>query len=126
MIEEKDLFILIKKYIDKYNQSKLQIDSYNYFINFGIKSIFENNSKIVIDCNLFDYIVEFSNVMIDKPYIIDDNRKIRYITPNECRIRNLSYDSVISINIDEYKVDKNGQILEHKIHNKIQFFEEKN
>ncbi len=119
MLEEKEQFEIIKKYMSINNQSKLQLDSYNYFLRFGISNIFKINNEIRIKCELFDYIVKFSNIMIDKPYIIDDNRKIRYITPNECRLRDISYDSVLSVSIDEIKIDKDGRVLEHKIHNKI-------
>jgi DNA-directed RNA polymerase II subunit RPB2 len=119
MLEEKEQFKIIEKFMKMGNQSKLQIDSFNHFINFGIKKIFKSNNEIIINCDLFDYVVKFSNIMIDKPYIIDDNRMIKYITPHECRLRDISYDAVISLNIDEIKIDKEGRVLEHKIHNKI-------
>ena len=44
---------------------------------------------------------KITDIIIDNPYIIEENRKIRYITPNEARLRDLTYDSPISLNITE-------------------------
>ena len=44
---------------------------------------------------------------MDRPYIIDENRQIRYIFPNEARLRDLTYSSLVSVNIRTFITEKN-------------------
>lgn len=119
MLSEEYQFKLIENFMSKKNQASIQLDSFNHFIQYSIYDIIKNENKIVIPIEMGKYIIKFSNIMIDKPYIINNNRIIKYITPNECRLRDISYDSVVSINIDEINIDKEGHVLDHKIHSKI-------
>ena len=115
MIEEPEQFKLIDKYIkEHHNQANIQIDSYNHFLLNSLQNIIKHDNEIVIELPLYKYIVKFSDITVDKPYIIDENRNIKYITPNECRLRDISYDAVVSITIDEFKIDKENRVLEHK------------
>ena len=119
MLSEDYQFKLIEKYMKNKNQATIQLNSYNNFLQFRIHDIIKNENQIEIPIEMGKYIIKFRNIMIDKPYIINNNRIIKYITPNECRMRDISYDSVLSINIDEITIDREGKIIEHKIHNKI-------
>ena len=119
MLTENGLFKLINKYIKTYTPGNIQLESYNNFISVGIDKIIEQNNKIVIENNnTFKYIVEFKNPVVENPYIVEEDRSITYITPNECRFRDLFYEGIFCVDIHETKLDNNNKVLEHKIHNR--------
>ena len=123
-IPEKYLFGLLKDYFKQNDVSQIQKRSYNYLITHDLQRIIDEESEIEIEIkkNIY-YKVYFKDVFIDNPYIIEEDRSIRHITPNEARLRNLTYNSPISINITTQIVDKNNKneehILEQKNYNKV-------
>lgn len=77
-----------------------QKESFEYFIHHRLTKIVEEEPVLNIPITpTLTYRVLFGQVFVDKPYIIDENREIRYITPNEARLRDLTYSSVVSMNI---------------------------
>lgn len=120
MLNEKNIFNLISKYVKESGQSEIQIDSFNNFINFGLQNIIDNDNTLEIQIhNKFRYIIEIYDVHVDKPSILDNNRNIREILPNECRLRDMSYLSNLYVTIIEKKCDQNNNILEKNVHTKI-------
>ena len=120
MLSEKNIFKLLSKYIQGTGQADIQLSSFNHFINFGLQSIIDNDNRIEIDIQgKFKYIVEMYDIHIDKPTILDNNRNIREIMPNECRLRDMSYTSNIYITIIEKKCSISGEILDKKVHTRI-------
>lgn len=123
LISEDYLFEVIKDYFKKNGVSDIQKESYNYLITNTIQQIINEDPVIKIPIKQNQYfMIEITDVIIDNPYIIEENRKIRYITPNEARLRDLTYDAPISLNITEKLVnilDNKEEILEVKYHNKI-------
>lgn len=89
---------------------KQHIDSFNYFINVGIKDIVNANSEIRSpqDENFF---LKFKKIEIGKPSIEED-----YITneinPHECRLRDVTYAAPIIVDISYTRgrniINKNG------------------
>ena len=116
MVSEESLFKLIKKFMNEYGPGNIQLESYNDFIKYGIDKIINQQNKIEIDNDKFKYIVKFENPVIENPYIIEEDRSTTYITPNDCRYRDLFYEGAICIDIHEYKLDKSDIVLEHNIH----------
>ena len=61
---------------------KQQIDSYNYFINIGIKKIMEANKEIRSDVN-HKFFVQYQNIYIGDPMVLEDsqiiNNKVKYL-----------------------------------------------
>ena len=120
MLSEKNVFKLLTEYINNSGQTEIQLDSFNYFINFGLQSIIDNDNKVEIDVqNKFKYIIEIYDVHIDKPSILDNNRNNREITPNECRLRDMSYTSNIYVTILEKKCSMDGEVLDKTVHPRI-------
>ena len=122
VLSEKYIFNLLKQYFKKYGPWNTQIKSYENFIN-EIQMIIDEEPVIEIEVEKnIRYIVKFGKCFLNKPVIIEENRKIRYPTPNECLIRDLNYLGILTINIDTYVVkilDNNTkQILEHKKYHK--------
>lgn len=104
------------------------IQSYNYFISDQIQNIVKekNNNPVVIN-NEYDeklgryrkeFVVEFGNVSISKPEILNNDGSVKQMYPNEARLRNLTYSSEIFIDIySKYIVyDKDGEsnVLEYE------------
>lgn len=121
---EKAVFELLKKYFYQYDVATIQKQSYNHFLTHRLPKIIEEEPIIQVAIKRNEFIrVEFGQVFIDKPYIIDEKRVIQYILPNEAMIRDLTYSSVFSINISthHFTVDDDGveNILEEKHYNKI-------
>lgn len=119
MIEEKKVFKLLNNYISKEGQVSIQKESYNHFINFGIQDIVNNDNRIEINNDKIIYTVNIIDVQVDRPYIFDSNRKIKYVTPNECRLRDITYCGIVTITVIERLFDLDKNLIEEKIHTKI-------
>lgn len=98
--------------------------SYDVFLYHRLQRIIEEEPIVEVPLpgrRLFR--VQFGQTFVDRPYIVDDNRSVRYITPNEARLRDLTYSSVVSVNVDTFLLqldDKEGEtVLEHKSHFKV-------
>ena len=65
---------------------KQQIDSYNYFINIGIKKIMEANKEIRSDVN-HKFFVQYQNIYLGDPMVLEDsqiiNNKVGVLTTIE-------------------------------------------
>ena len=88
----------------------MQKESFDFFIYHKLPRIIDEEPQL--DIPLVDgrtYRIMFGQVFVDRPYIIDENREIRYITPNEARIRDINYTSVVSVNICTSIIENAGQ-----------------
>lgn len=94
------LFKSIEAYFDKKSIVQHQIDSFNNLIN-NFQKVFNDIPDIVI-CPRKDekYTASFGQVYIDPP-IIEENKEDRLLYPAECRLRDLSYEMVVSVDIIE-------------------------
>ena len=61
---------------------KQQIDSYNYFINIGIKKIMEANKEIRSDVN-HKFFVQYQNIYLGDPMVLEDSQ----IVNNKVKMR---------------------------------------
>jgi len=104
------------------------LESYNYFIKYGIAKIIKNYNpiKFLVEnkhsdlteiskkIKFFEHTIEFAEVCVRKPSISVGCRKRRILYPNECRIRNATYQADIYATVrhsmkmlDEQKLDIN-------------------
>lgn len=99
---EQEVLKQVKNYLEQYDNASVQKQSFDFFIHHRLNKIIEEEPTIEVpideDGTRF-YRVRFGQVFVDKPYIIDEKREVRYITPNEARIRDFTYSSAISVNI---------------------------
>lgn len=108
----------MKSFYETYNAAYVQKTSFDNFLHHRIKKIIEEES--VINVNISEnekYRVIFGQVYIDKPYIIDENRNIRYISPFEARLREINYSGTVFVNIRTSTIhcDENGNEHESNI-----------
>lgn len=80
--------------------SNIQLSSYNFFLEHRLQRIIEEDNIIHVTVDRQNSIkVRFGQVYVDFPYIIDNKRDIKYISPHEARIRELTYSSCVSVDI---------------------------
>ncbi len=98
---------LLSSYIAKNGfVSKIQIDSYNHFIDHGIQQIIDESDPIVINLNnnrndgTTVYEIKFGRIELLKPIIKENDGTQSIIYPNQARTRNLSYMTGINCNIN--------------------------
>ena len=78
---------------------KQHIDSYNYFTDVELKNILQANSLVVSDANPSKY-VEFTDIRVGQPNRVEDEMhgyKESNVTPNECRLRDMTYAAPIYV-----------------------------
>ena len=99
--------------------TNIQKDSFEHFIHHRIQTIIDEEPSIDVFMEKGRHTkVSFGQVYVDNPYIVDDKRHIKYITPNEARIRELTYSSAVSVDVD-VKDFENGELKSHKVLPKI-------
>jgi DNA-directed RNA polymerase II subunit RPB2 len=122
---EDAVMAMLGAYFKKHDTAHLQKHSYDLFLTHRLTKIIEEEPQIevMLKKNEF-YRVEFGQIFVDRPYIVDEKRSIQYILPNEALLRDLTYSSPLSVNIftKHYTVseeDGTETILEEKTHVKI-------
>lgn len=99
---------LVREWIqDKKGLVHHQISSYDDFLDSGIQRIISTDNTVSMEHPSYKYRMTFSNAWVGSPSVIEENRKLVAITPNECRLRDLTYASPVGVDIDEeiYYVD---------------------
>ncbi len=101
------VFNVIESFYSEQGVAGAQLESFNAFLNNGVFKIFEDMSDIVVESPTETYTVKFQNVYIAPPSIPIDGIQTRAITPQEARLRDLTYESTVYLDITEEHV-KNG------------------
>lgn len=79
---------------------KQHIDSFNYFVNAEIKKIVQANSKVLSDADPCFYL-KYLDVRVGKPEVEEGfNMSTKSTTPNECRLRDMTYSAPIYVDIE--------------------------
>ena len=93
---------IMKDYFKINGLVKHQIDTFNWFITKGLKTIINNEPSIKYESTKYDnYSLKFSNIYVEFPTIIDDDRTIRRLYPQEARNKDLSYTGNVCVDIIE-------------------------
>lgn len=88
---------ILESYFKSNSIVKHQLDPYNHLITFGLQEIIDQDSTI----DMPNYTVKFGQIGVSRPQVIEDDRSIYPIYPADARLRNLSYDSSIFLDIYE-------------------------
>lgn len=87
---------------------KQHLDSFNYFIDVDLKKIVKANETVLSDVDP-QFFFKYTDIRVGTPQYIDPEGVPQPITPQECRLRDLSYSAPIYVDI-EYTKGK-SQIL---------------
>lgn len=99
--------------------SNIQKESFEHFIHHRIQTIIDEEPCLDVYMEKGRHTkVNFGQVYVDNPYIVDEKRHIKYITPNEARIRELTYSSAISVDV-EVREYENSELKSEKLLPKI-------
>jgi len=99
----KNEHIIVKNYLKNHSLVESNITSFNNFIKFRMQEIVnEINSTIEKE----DFEINLGKIEVDRPKIIEADGSSSFITPNEARLRDLTYAAPIKL---ELTIKKGGQ-----------------
>uniref|UniRef100_A0A6C0D365 DNA-directed RNA polymerase n=1 Tax=viral metagenome TaxID=1070528 RepID=A0A6C0D365_9ZZZZ len=115
-------WVLIESYFKHKHLKQLvkhQLESYNYFVNNQIQQTIEMFNPLLIVSD-HDYIKEhnlhrleieitFENFSIYRPQIYENNGSTKIMFPQEARLRNISYSSAMTIDLNIKYTVRNGE-----------------
>jgi DNA-directed RNA polymerase II subunit RPB2 len=117
-----------------------QIESYNDFIDYIIPQTIERNNPVIIATDYFErigpngekigdfhskYTIEFLQTYLSKPLIKENNDIIKPLTPNEARLRNLTYVAPMFVDVRHTLVLKDDEGREIKSNDQMTAIETK-
>jgi len=108
---------VIKSYFDKKGFIDHQITTFNDYINTGIQRVVKE-CDIIVNQKDLKYTVNFGEVYIPTPKIIEEDRKVRHLYPLEARTKDINYDSPIFVDIKE-TIEIDGEKPEIILHERI-------
>ena len=118
-MNEESVFELLKTYFQKYGTAHIQIESYNNFILKGIQCIVDEKPEIVVTPKKGQRCVfNFGQVFVGSPVVVNEDRSVKKITPNEARLRDLCYQSSVHVDIME-RVYENDVLTSERIHQRV-------
>ncbi|KAL3417661.1 DNA-directed RNA polymerase iii polypeptide [Phlyctema vagabunda] len=96
----KDKWNLLPAFLKVKGLVKQHIDSFNFFVDHEIKDIVKANKRVTSDVDKYFWL-EYTDIHIGEPERVDyDDRKPQNeITPNECRLRDMTYAAPIRVDI---------------------------
>jgi DNA-directed RNA polymerase II subunit RPB2 len=96
---------ILESYYESHTLADLQIRSYDELITRILPDIIADK-RICIPLNRFHTIVlTFEGAYIGRPYVYDSHRQPRKITPNDARLRDLSYETSVSSDVSYVVID---------------------
>jgi len=92
-----------------------QIESYNQFVTYEIQKTIHMFNPLVVTCendddtnSTIEANINFSNFKIYRPQIFENNGSSKIMYPNEARLRNFTYNSQMTLDINITYEIKNG------------------
>lgn len=122
MLSEEHRWNILEDYFNKYGFVRHQIESFDQFITSGIQRVISEEPPIVVIPLKPGqrYTVKFDQVYISPATLIEEDRTLRNVYPSEARIRDLTYDAPIYVNITEILEEESetGEmvVIEENVH----------
>ena len=118
-------YTIIQSYFEGKQLDRLvrhQIESYNHFINYQVEKTIEMFNPVIIRSEN-DYIketdkytleihVNFSNFKLYSPQIHENNGATKTMLPQEAKLRNFTYASVMTVDVNITYIIRNSQNME--------------
>lgn len=98
--EPTDKFELLPAFLRVRGLVKQHLDSFNYLVNEEIKLIVsaQGNQKIVVQADE-NFYLKYLDVHVGQPSI-DEEFRSREVTPQQCRLRDITYSAPISVDVE--------------------------
>lgn len=100
-----DKAILIKKYFEEKKFVDSNIQSFNHLLEQGLQEVVEENKEAepaIIPHNIEKFKIRFGRISVGKPEITEADGSKRPIYPAEARLRKLSYNAPIYLEVSTY------------------------
>lgn len=106
-----DKYALLPAFLRVKGLVKQHLDSFNHFITQDIKSIVKNNRFIYSDVDP-KFFMEFTRIEVNSyPTTMHESTlQETKVTPHECRLRDLTYSSLIRVDV-KYKKGNSDQVI---------------
>ena len=116
-MNEKQVIDVLKSHFQQNNPIQDQIDSFNDFIQNGLRQTIEEEGEIIQEDINEKYRVIFTNPEILTPKTIEEDRSLHDLYPQDARKRDLDYEGSIVCDVIEEIINKNG--TETKINKRV-------
>ncbi|TFL07260.1 beta and beta-prime subunits of DNA dependent RNA-polymerase [Pterulicium gracile] len=100
-----DKWLLLPAFLKTKGLVKQHIDSFNFFVNTDIKNIVKANNKVTSDIDP-KFWLKYTDINIGFPDRNESGISQKRLTPNECRLRDITYSAPIVVTI-QYTRGKN-------------------
>eukprot|EP00668_Euglena_longa_P033150 GGOE01042677.1.p1 GENE.GGOE01042677.1~~GGOE01042677.1.p1 ORF type:complete len:1135 (-),score=406.12 GGOE01042677.1:113-3463(-) len=97
---------LLPAFIKMKGIARHHIESFNYLVDVEMKKIVEHNALVTSDSNPSIYL-RYTNIYVEPP-TIEQDMVVSQVTPNECRLRDLTYAGAIKVDVEFTKLGKDG------------------
>jgi len=100
-----DKSILVRKYFEEKRFVDSNIQSFNTFIEKGLQEVIEENKDAeptIIPHNIEKFKIRFGRITVGKPEITEADGSKRPIFPMEARLRKISYNAPIFLEVSSY------------------------
>lgn len=116
---EDDYFKVMEKYFSEKGPVYHQFDSYEYMLDTQFQKIIDESPSIYIDTKTTKYKATFGQVYVEKASFIDESNTIKLLLPQEARLRDLTYEAPVFIDIHEEFWEINEKEEFEKVNNMI-------
>ena len=97
-MKEEDSKLLLMKFFESRGFVHHHIDSFNHFVDYGLQKVVNEIGEIVPDilpAGVNDLRIKFGRIWVEKPMFREADGSRRSIFPMEARLRNLTYQAPI-------------------------------
>jgi DNA-directed RNA polymerase II subunit RPB2 len=106
-IDSSDVWTVIKAYFTERGLIRQHLDSFDLFINTSIQEVIDNSPDIILQSDTLKTVLSFGQVYLSRPTSTEADGTLRRITPNEARLRGLTYAA--QAHIDVTKTENDGE-----------------
>jgi len=123
---EEEPYNIIESYFDGQHLERLvrhQIESYNHFVNFQIQRTIQMFNPVTIrsendyvadkDKYFLEVFISFANFKLYPPQIHENNGATKMMLPQEAKLRNFTYASTMTVDINIQYVVRNTENMEN-------------
>jgi DNA-directed RNA polymerase II subunit RPB2 len=107
---------IIRNYFDNGGLVKHQLESYNHFLSKGLQKIVSDEPNVIFEMDDGGKrVLSFDNPHVESACIIESNRTLRKILPDEAKKRNIDYDFPIYLEVKYTMYDADDNIVETEV-----------
>ncbi|MEM2820981.1 MAG: DNA-directed RNA polymerase subunit B'', partial [Thermoproteota archaeon] len=102
-LSESDLWVVAEQYIRSIGLARHHIDSFNEFVDKDMQKIVDEVKNVEVTVEDKTIRVEFGEIRVHVPRIIEPSGAVRNVYPMEARMRNFTYSAPVYLEIKELR-----------------------